>query len=131
MLKFIFILLIIIISIKRIFLESYTNYESIKVFIKNPIFQMILNKNINQNLDQDKCLNEIKLKKTLSDTINSLPINQLMKTKLSNNINQDKNMYQELLNIKRKHNNLFPNKICKNDIDTIMSLFIKKYLNIN
>lgn len=131
MLKFIFILLITIISIKRILYESYTNYESIKTFIKNPVFQLILNKNINQNLDKDNCLNEVQLKKTLTDTINSLPISQTMKTNLSNNFNKDKNMYQELLSIKRKHNTSFPNKICKNDIDTIMSLFLKKYLNIN
>ncbi len=113
------------------FLEPYTNYENIKTFVNSPIFQMILNKNINKNLDQDNCLNEIKLKKTLTDTINSLPLTQIMKTNFISNINQDKDMYQKLLVVKRKHNNLYPNKICKNDIDMIMSLFLKKYLNIN
>ena len=133
MINYIFILLLLLLLLLFIknYRESYTNYESIKFFIKTPIFQAIVNKNVSKNLDKENCLNEITLKKSLIDTIKSLPIPINTKTQFINEINGDKNLYQKILLIKRKHSDLIPNKICKNDINTILSLFIKKYLYIN
>ena len=68
---------------------------------------------------------------SLIDTIKSLPIPINTQTQFINEINGDKNLYQKILLVKRKHSDLMPNKICKNDINIILSLFIKKYLNIN
>ena len=130
MINYIFILLLVLIFINR-YRESYTNYEAIKIFIKTPIFQALVNKNVSANLDKDNCLNEDGLRKSIIDTINSVPIPANTKSQFINEISKDKNLYEKLLIVKRKHSNLFPNKICKSDINTIISLFIKKYLNIN
>lgn len=130
MINYIFILLLVLLFINR-YRESYTNYEAIKIFIKTPIFQALVNKNVSANLDKDNCLNEDGLRKSIIDTINSVPIPANTKSQFINEISKDKNLYEKLLIVKRKHSNLFPNKICKSDINTIISLFIKKYLNIN
>ena len=127
----ILILLILILILKKTILEYFSNFNNIKTYISNPISQKILEKNFKNNYDQNNCLDEKAFIKSLNETIDSININNTIKNSLKQMINTNKNLYNELLVLKRKHNSDYPNKICKSDINLIMSLFIKKYLNNN
>lgn len=125
----IIILLIIILILKKRFLEFFNSLNEIKNYISNPISQKIIEKNFKKNYDQNNCLDEKSFIKSLNETINSIDVNDNMKASLRQMINSNPNLYKDFLLVKRKHNNDYPNKICQNDINLILSLFVKKYLN--